>query len=1457
MMKVKCVLMLVVIAIIMGACSKPEAGVNDWPQFKKDNFRSGVAAIDLDLKTLDEVWSYKAPHQPEPAWYGPAKEDAYARSGPLPSMRDYDHAYYPIIVGESMYYSSSGDDAVHCIDTQTGNEKWAFTTGGPVRIAPTYFKGYLYFGSDDGFVYCINAFNAKLKWMFSPGNKEARKVLNNGRLISYWPIRTGVLIEDGIAYFGASLLPWKKSYICAVDAGNGSVSSAGCYVKEVNDMTLEGAMASTGKLLIQPQGRIAPAFISKASGEKKGQLPGTGGCFVLITPEKHVVHPKSSRAKSIQEYVDDKQPDYLTFNGGKEMVIKGDTSYIINDNGVSAFHRKTKKTLWVRRNYEAHKVLQSGNALYLGCADSVFALSLTNGLPLWKHKVNGVVQALSIANDALYVSTNEGYISCFKAGGKANVLYNLNLNKEAVVESIEKIKNIDILEKNLKLFLGPEITALSHDSVRLSFQTKNTKAFSLNWMSGSGDTLKHNFPVGKEHQIVIPVRKGHKYAYQLISKDGTTGYYEYDNFLNFKREPVVFGKSLTDNTRYIDLFKQLKDKYNLNEGLAYVLSNSNSDIPVAVANNLNMDVIVLSDDDDVVEDLRSSWQNQGIYSRKINIQHVEQMSRIPVSSDMANLVWGEDVHKSNADEIIRLIAPRGIAFIADTNKKWLKDANLSWQVDVEEFKNGLVLIKHPFEQEGTWTHQYGSSNNSAFGGESFWGSTRSEDFDIQWMGRPGPRFQTDRNGRKPSPLAVNGRMFVQGNQRIVALNVYNGSILWWKVMPGVRRMNMHRDCSNWAADDSHVYVVKDNKLLQLDGGTGQLASYFEVDEQNSDWGYVGLLDNAVIGSRIPKGTNYTVFHGGGGDGWYDAQKGEITHKVVSQELFALAKEGQADVWRYKPEGYIINSTITLEGSDVCFVETAQKKLSSDKRGGDNIFDRIYLVRLNAENGKVIWKHRVSHHPGIAMYSMASSSDKMVVVSSHNGKYMIYTYRMSDGKLLWKKEQWWFHGDHGAHFSRPAIVDNRLIVKPEQYNMETGENIAYNVPKSGHGCATYALTEQAIFYRGGSVSQFNFDTREFSRWERLRPDCWLSTIPAQGMVLSPEGGGGCSCGNWLETSMVLAPKSRAPLTIRTVGDKPDYKQETYGNYTQRYQPNEFADSLEVELLVKPGLKARMYYTLDGSQPNKSSVEYTGSFTITLTTNLRVALYTEMRGVERRYERKRLFNRLRPVPHIEPQRTIANGSMEVRFIKGGATGSVYYTTDGSEPDSNSLNGNKNLVIKGKTKVKACTIWREDGVEYKSEVVMEELEVPELKAAVEVTPQQGVAYDYYEGTWKGIPDLESIKPDKSSFVKEFGLEMRKRDENYGIRFKGYFSVPADGVYTIYTSTDDGNFLFLHDEMVIDNGGSHSERERSFNIGLKKGKHPFSLLYYQGGGGQVLKVSIEGPGMEKQAVSAQMLCH
>ncbi|MCH8044319.1 MAG: hypothetical protein IID44_11435 [Planctomycetes bacterium] len=75
------------------------------------------------------------------------------------------------------------------------------------------------------------------------------------------------------------------------------------------------------------------------------------------------------------------------------------------------------------------------------------------------------------------------------------------------------------------------------------------------------------------------------------------------------------------------------------------------------------------------------------------------------------------------------------------------------------------------------------------------------------------------------------------------------------------------------------------------------------------------------------------------------------------------------------------------------------------------------------------------------------------------------------------------------------------------------------------CGTYAAAKNVFISRLGNLGVWSPASGKTSTWARLRSDCWLSTIPASGMILSPEGGGGCSCGGWFETSIVFAPQRK--------------------------------------------------------------------------------------------------------------------------------------------------------------------------------------------------------------------------------------------------------------------------------------------------------------------------------------------
>ena len=89
----------------------------------------------------------------------------------------------------------------------------------------------------------------------------------------------GVLVKDGTAYFGSSLLPWKESYLCAVDARTGKIKGKDSYIKKHSSLSLEGALLASSTQIIIPQGRISPLFFDRQDGRKLGSLEGGGGCF--------------------------------------------------------------------------------------------------------------------------------------------------------------------------------------------------------------------------------------------------------------------------------------------------------------------------------------------------------------------------------------------------------------------------------------------------------------------------------------------------------------------------------------------------------------------------------------------------------------------------------------------------------------------------------------------------------------------------------------------------------------------------------------------------------------------------------------------------------------------------------------------------------------------------------------------------------------------------------------------------------------------------------------------------------------------------------------------------------------------------------------------------------------------------------------------------------------------------
>jgi hypothetical protein len=172
----------------------------------------------------------------------------------------------------------------------------------------------------------------------------------------------------------------------------------------------------------------------------------------------------------------------------------------------------------------------------------------------------------------------------------------------------------------------------------------------------------------------------------------------------------------------------------------------------------------------------------------------------------------------------------------------------------------------------------------------------------------------------------------------------------------------------------------------------------------------------------------------------------------------------------------------------------------------------------------------------AAYGIATDRGFLAVLSEGhvdaNGAYLKTgefhaTMYEPSGEKAWETTSPWMADHHGVHITHPVVTEDRLYFAPEIHDLATGEPLGQSYGPR-RGCSTIVATKNALMFRilgdGNSpLGLWNKDTGSVSRFMSLRPSCWLNTLPAQGMLLIPEGGAGCSCGCWIDTSVGFLPR----------------------------------------------------------------------------------------------------------------------------------------------------------------------------------------------------------------------------------------------------------------------------------------------------------------------------------------------
>ncbi len=384
------------------------AAWGDWPTYMADAARSGVSPEPLAFP-LAPTWVHRSA-PPTPAWPPPAREDVWHQIPRLQPENTFDRAAQPVVVGKALYLASSAEGVVRSLDLDTGRERWAALAEGPVRLAPSVAGERVYFGSDDGFLYCASTEDGAVLWRRRVAPTD-RVLPGNGRLISASPLRSGVLVLDGLAYYAAGLFPNEGVVAGALDASTGEPLWTTAL-----ETCAQGYLVASPTRLYVPTGRTEPVVLDRATGVVQGSVAGPGGAWALLSGDVLLSGP--GRGGGAVQASDAGSRDTIASFDGTRMAALGNVCFIQSASGIVAIDRSrlaegAEAELW-RSSVECpYALILAGDTLIAGGRDCVRALAAEDGTEVWSAEVDGDAYGLCVSAGRLVASTSTGATYCF------------------------------------------------------------------------------------------------------------------------------------------------------------------------------------------------------------------------------------------------------------------------------------------------------------------------------------------------------------------------------------------------------------------------------------------------------------------------------------------------------------------------------------------------------------------------------------------------------------------------------------------------------------------------------------------------------------------------------------------------------------------------------------------------------------------------------------------------------------------------------------------------------------------------------------------------------------------------------------------------------------------------------------------------------------------------------------
>ncbi len=1075
----------------------------DWPVYMGNAMRNGASEERVN-PGKKPVWVYRVGQKPSPGF----KPETVGTNtgGPqrlVTQSTTFDYAFAPIIAGGKIYLPVSSKDALVCLDANTGVRLWTFYAEGAVRLAPAVLNGKVIFGSDDGQVYCIQASDGKEIWRYATTD-DPRRIIANGRIASQSLVRTGVTVRDGVCYFASGLLPAVGgAKIHAVELASGKE-----LWQSVSYAPPLGYILATDDSLIVPTGRSAPIEFDRKTGESLtlsnlGFRRQGGGAFIQQLDNYVVYGP--TEAGILRVRVDEEEPVGRGYNSYPSARIRGTLT------GVAG-----------------RRMTQDEEHFYILRGDELVAISSNMLDKLLRESADG------------YEERSKKRVIALKS--QVQLSPDRQLETDINTSAAWKAKTpggVALIRSGNLVFVGGKDVVSGFDSV-------------------SGE---------KRHELEVEGT-----AWELATSDGSL-FVSTDSGVVYCFNGDLPGiSSLPESPRTPEPVREFILQYaedaietiQRDQGYCLVLGLESGELVRALIEESRMQVIAVDNDPKRVSRIRDYLENNGSFGGRSAVHLISSGEPLPYPAYFANLIvsersFSELTQSWPASEVVRHLTPGNGKLVFASKPKAQAIASFEKLPDV---KVGAVLLsgreyfiasRTTPKGFGKWTHMFADASNTSCSDDAYVGGLQ---YAIQWIGAPDPSALVGWHADGMSPIYNDGRLYIMKKDLVQTVDAFNGSFLWEKSVPDFYRTNPGRIGGSACVDANMLYLAAGNQCLMVDVRNGETVQTLQAPGQSGHWGYLAIDSGLLLG---------TVQHTQAADYPKDPLaalksmwRASEPLYVVSDTLFATDVSqgaGKTDAaWEYGDgKRRILNSTVTVGDGAVYFIEGRGDAIMEDADASMRLRDFYrcdpYLVSLDLQTGEKLFEKPFAMKMQGVLY-LSYRDGKLIATSSYlvgpkaetdigakaqrsKDTLLHYLYRALNaetGEEIWStvvETETTIGTQHNYNVAHPvvtkeAVWHNSQRTSAARIDIETG-SLEVFTNRRDKGCSMTSGSNRAMFYRSLGIATFDFSAKKQEIVSSSnRPSCWLSILPAGGLLLMPEGSIGCNCAFPLQTSIALMP-----------------------------------------------------------------------------------------------------------------------------------------------------------------------------------------------------------------------------------------------------------------------------------------------------------------------------------------------